>query len=72
MMGRISSAVFHVTARKFTFGQMSTQGVVFLISFAAGAVLVILNKKFPKLKWLSDYVMAISMLIGMAAACIIF
>ena len=56
----------------YGFGQMSTQGVVFLISFAAGAVLVILNKKFPKLKWLSDYVMAISMLIGMAAACIIF
>lgn len=56
----------------YGFGDMSTQGVVFLISFAAGAVLVILHKKFKKLKWLSDYIMAISMIIGMAAACIIF
>ena len=56
----------------YGFGQMFTQGVVFLISFAAGAVLVILHKKFPKLKWISDYIMAISMLVGMAAACIIF
>ncbi len=56
----------------YGFGQMSTQGVVFLISFTVGAILVILHKKFPKLKWLADYIMAISMLAGMAAACVIF
>lgn len=56
----------------YGFGQMSTQGVVFLISFAAGATLVVVHKYWPKLKWLSDYIMAISMIVGMAAACIIF
>ena len=51
---------------------MSTNGVVFLISFAVGALLVLLYNKREKLKWLGDYVMAISMLVGMVAACLIF
>jgi hypothetical protein len=29
-------------------------------------------KKFPKMTWLRDFNMAISMLVGMAFACIIF
>lgn len=56
----------------YGFSAMPTKGVVFLISFAVGALLVYLYNKKPNLKWLSDYLMTISMLIAMVAACIIF
>ena len=56
----------------YGFSAMSTKGVVFCISFAVGALLVYLHHKKPNLKWLSDYLMTISMLIAMAAACLIF
>ena len=56
----------------YGFSAMSTKGVVFCISFAVGALLVWIHNKRPKAKWLSDYLMTISMLVAMAAACIIF
>lgn len=56
----------------YGFSAMPTKGGVFLISFAVGALLVYLYNKKPNLKWLSDYLMTISMLIAMVAACIIF
>ncbi len=56
----------------YGFSAMSTKGVVFGISFAVGALLVILHNKMPKAKWMSDYLMTISMLVAMAAACLIF
>lgn len=56
----------------YGFSAMSTKGVVFCISFAVGAILVYLQKKLPKAKGLSDYIMTISMLAAMAAACVIF
>ena len=56
----------------YGFSAMSTKGVVFCISFAVGAILVILHNKMPKAKWMTDYLMTISMLIAMAAACFIF
>lgn len=56
----------------YGFSAMSTKGVVFGISFVTGAVLVYLQKKLPKVKWLSDYVMTLSMLAAMGAACVIF
>lgn len=56
----------------YGFSAMSTKGVVFCISFAVGAILVILHNKMPKAKWMTDYLMTISMLIAMAAACFVF
>jgi hypothetical protein len=56
----------------YGFSAMSTKGVVFLISFAVGAIIVVIYNKLPKLKWLSDYCMAISMIVAMVAACFIF
>lgn len=56
----------------YGFSAMSTKGVVFLVSFAVGALLVFLHHKLPKAKWLSDYLMTISMLVAMAVACLIF
>lgn len=56
----------------YGFSEMSTKGIVFSISFAAGAVLVFLHHKISSLQWLSDYIMTISMVIAMVAACIIF
>lgn len=56
----------------YGFSAMSTKGVVFCISFAVGALLVFLHNKMPKAKWMSDYLMTISMLVAMIAACIIF
>ena len=56
----------------YGFSAMSTKCVVFCISFAVGAILVILHNKMPKAKWMTDYLMTISMLIAMAAACFIF
>lgn len=53
-------------------GAMSTKGVVFTISFACGAVLKYIQMRWPGARWLSDYLMAISMLVAMVAACIIF
>lgn len=53
-------------------GAMSTKGVVFAISFACGALLKLIQSKCKGAKWLSDYLMAISMLVAMVAACIIF
>ena len=46
----------------YGFSAMSTKGVVFCISFAVGALLVWIHNKRPKAKWLSDYLMTISML----------
>ena len=56
----------------YGFSAMSTKGVVFCISFAVGALLVYIKNKIPKAKGLSDYIMTISMLAAMAAACVIF
>ncbi len=51
---------------------VSTKGVVFGISFLSGALLVALQKKYPMKKWISEYLMTISMVAAMAAACCIF
>lgn len=53
-------------------GDLNTKGKVFLISFAVGALVVFIYHKWPEQKWLSDYCMAVSMVIAMAAACFIF
>ena len=56
----------------YGFSAMSTKGVVFGISFAVGALMVWIHNKRPKANWLSDYLMTISMVVAMVAACIIF
>ena len=56
----------------YGFSAMSTKGVVFCISFAVGALLMLVSNKVEKAKWLTDYIMTISMLAAMAAACVIF
>ena len=54
------------------FSAMSTKGIVFLFSFACSVGFMILHKKIPKLKWLKEFNMALSMIFGMILACIIF
>jgi len=56
----------------YGFGAISTKGVVFGISFICGGLLVIMQHKLPNMRWMSDYLMAISMLISMFLACVIF
>ena len=53
-------------------GALNTKGVVFTISFLCGAVFIFIKNKVKNLKWLADYQMAISMIVAMVAACIIF
>lgn len=55
----------------FGLGSIRDNGVVFITSFTAGAILVALSRKFPKQKWINDFLMAICMIIGMVAACIL-
>lgn len=49
----------------YGFSAMSTKGVVFCISFAVGAFLMLVANKVEKAKWLTDYIMTISMLAAM-------
>ena len=51
---------------------INTKGIVFTVSFLVGAVLVWIKNKNPKMKWLGDFTMAISMIAAMVAACVIF
>lgn len=51
---------------------IDTKGVIFGISFICGGIIVFIYKKYPNLKWMSDYLMAISMIIAMGFACLIF
>lgn len=62
--------VLAYSAVNFGLSAMSTKGIVFLSSFALGAVLTMLNKKW-KLTWMNDFLMAICMLFGMVLACLI-
>lgn len=55
----------------FGFSNMANKGIVFLSSFAIGAVLVFVGRKFPKQKWINDFLMAICMIFGMAVACVV-
>jgi len=56
----------------FGFSALSTKGVVFLISFCVGALLILIRKKYPRQNWLSEYLIAISMIVAMVGACLIF
>lgn len=56
----------------FGLGDISTKGVIFLSSFALGAVLVWISKRKPNLTWLSEYTMPICLVFGMAVACVVF
>lgn len=51
---------------------VSTKGVVFLTSFAVGALMVLIHKKLPAAKWISDLTMTVSMVVAMVVACIVF
>ena len=69
--GALSGVMAFVTVA-FGLSAVSTNGVVFGVSFAFGAFLVLLQRKRPESKWIGEYLMTISMLVAMAAACIIF
>lgn len=56
----------------FGLGAISTNGVIFGVSFLVGAVMVVLAKKMPKQKWMKDALMAVAMIIAMIVAVIIF
>lgn len=58
-------------AVSFGFSKLATKGIVFLSSFALGAILMFVAKKFPKQKWINDFLMAICMIFGMVIACIV-
>lgn len=55
----------------FGLGAISTNGIVFGVSFLVGAILVFAGNKFPAQKWIKDSLMAISMLAAMVVACIV-
>ncbi len=55
----------------FGISAMSTKGIVFLSSFALGAVLTVIMKKIPKAKWINNWLMAVCMLFGMLIACLV-
>ena len=42
------------------------------VGYGTGALLMLVSNKVEKAKWLTDYIMTISMLAAMAAACVIF
>ncbi|MDR1482802.1 MAG: DUF5058 family protein [Synergistaceae bacterium] len=44
--------------------------VVFMASFAASVAIMQLHKKLPQQRWLTDFNMAISMIVGMIIACV--
>lgn len=69
--GALAGTMAFVTVA-FGLSAVSTKGVVFGISFLSGALLVAVHKKWPAKKWISEYLMTISMLIAMFGACIIF
>lgn len=45
---------------------------VWFSSFLLGTILVYLSKKFPKHKWINDFLMAVCMIVGMIVACLLF
>lgn len=49
---------------------MADKGIVFISSFALGAVMVALSRKFPEKKWINDSLMAVCMIFGMIIACV--
>lgn len=49
---------------------MADKGIVFISSFALGAVMVALARKFPEKKWINDSLMAVCMIFGMIIACV--
>ena len=55
----------------FGLDSISDKGIVFMSSFIMGTILVILNKKFPKQRWINDFLMAICMIGGMIVACLV-
>lgn len=56
----------------FGLGAISTNGIIFGISFLVGAVMVYLASKMPDKKWIKDSLMGVAMIIAMIAACVIF
>lgn len=55
----------------FGLSAISDKGIVFISSFVIGALMVWLAKKFPKQRWINDFLMAVCMIGGMIVACII-
>lgn len=70
--GGCLSGVMAYVSVAYGLGAMSTKGIIFIVSFVVGAALIVIQNKFKNTKWISDYLMAISMLVAMAAACFIF
>lgn len=56
----------------YGFCAMDTMGVIFLFSFAVSALMGVLYKKFPEKRWLNDFNLAVSMILGMALAFVLF
>lgn len=59
-------------AISFGLDDLSGKFKVWLPSFLLGMFLVYISKKFPKQKWINDFLMAICMIVGMVVACILF
>ena len=69
--GALAGIMAFVTV-SFGLSDISGKGVVFGISFLTGALLVYIHKQYPAKKWIGEYMMTISMLVAMVAACIVF
>lgn len=66
------TGVMAYSGTSFGLSAIPTKGLVFGISFLAGVVMTVLAKKLPKQKWMSEALMAVSMIVGMVFACILF
>ena len=69
--GALGGIMAFVTV-SFGLSDISGKGIVFCISFLTGAFLVFIRGKFKNAKWLGEFLMTISMIAAMAAACFIF
>jgi hypothetical protein len=64
------TAVMANASTSFGFSAIRTKGVVFGASFVLGALIMMIQKKYPQYR-LADYNMGVSMIFGMIAACLV-
>lgn len=68
--GCLSGVMGHAVVY-FGASSMKDKGVVFFSAFALGAILTLISRKNPKMKWMNDWLMAICMIFGMIVAVLV-
>jgi hypothetical protein len=67
--GGCIAAVMAFASTSYGFSGKS-KGTVFWASFAVSVIIMQIRRKFPQQRWLTDFNMAISMIVGMIVACV--